>query len=115
MRAWTIKEGWKAPQAAGTIHGDFERGFIKAETCLLETSNYLSLHLLPLTSYLLLPTSYLSPRTSYLLPFASHPVPLTSYLLLLTLTRTRTRYNYEDWMTAEMDVEAVKKVPLLRL
>jgi GTP-binding protein YchF len=31
-RAWTIKKGWKAPQAAGVIHGDFERGFIKAET-----------------------------------------------------------------------------------
>ena len=31
-RAWTIKDGWTAPQAAGVIHGDFERGFIKAET-----------------------------------------------------------------------------------
>ena len=31
-RAWTIGKGWKAPQAAGVIHGDFERGFIKAET-----------------------------------------------------------------------------------
>jgi len=31
-RAWTIGRGWKAPQAAGVIHGDFERGFIKAET-----------------------------------------------------------------------------------
>jgi len=31
-RAWTIKEGWTAPQAAGVIHGDFERGFIRAET-----------------------------------------------------------------------------------
>lgn len=31
-RAWTIKRGWTAPQAAGVIHGDFERGFIKAET-----------------------------------------------------------------------------------
>jgi GTP-binding protein YchF len=30
-RAWTIKRGWKAPQAAGVIHTDFERGFIKAE------------------------------------------------------------------------------------
>ena len=30
-RAWTIHKGWKAPQAAGVIHGDFERGFIKAE------------------------------------------------------------------------------------
>lgn len=30
-RAWTIKEGTKAPQAAGKIHSDFERGFIKAE------------------------------------------------------------------------------------
>lgn len=30
VRAWTIKEGWKAPQAAGRIHTDFERGFIKA-------------------------------------------------------------------------------------
>jgi len=31
-RAWTIGRGWKAPQAAGVIHGDFERGFIRAET-----------------------------------------------------------------------------------
>ena len=31
-RAWTIKEGTSAPQAAGVIHGDFERGFIRAET-----------------------------------------------------------------------------------
>lgn len=31
-RAWTIKAGMKAPQAAGTIHTDFERGFIRAET-----------------------------------------------------------------------------------
>ena len=30
-RAWTIKIGTKAPQAAGKIHSDFERGFIKAE------------------------------------------------------------------------------------
>ena len=30
-RAWTIRRGTRAPQAAGTIHGDFERGFIKAE------------------------------------------------------------------------------------
>ena len=31
VRAWTIKRGTKAPQAAGKIHTDFERGFIKAE------------------------------------------------------------------------------------
>lgn len=31
-RAWTIKRGTKAPQAAGKIHSDFERGFIRAET-----------------------------------------------------------------------------------
>lgn len=31
VRAWTIKQGAKAPQAAGEIHTDFERGFIKAE------------------------------------------------------------------------------------
>ncbi len=30
-RAWTIHTGWTAPQAAGVIHSDFERGFIKAE------------------------------------------------------------------------------------
>lgn len=30
-RAWTVKEGTKAPQAAGKIHSDFERGFIRAE------------------------------------------------------------------------------------
>ena len=31
-RAWTFKAGYKAPQAAGVIHSDFERGFIRAET-----------------------------------------------------------------------------------
>ena len=31
VRAWMIPEGTKAPQAAGTIHNDFERGFIRAE------------------------------------------------------------------------------------
>ncbi len=36
VRAWTIERGWKAPQAAGVIHTDFERGFIKAEVIKLE-------------------------------------------------------------------------------
>ena len=31
VRAWTIRKGWKAPQAAGVIHTDFEKNFIKAE------------------------------------------------------------------------------------
>ena len=35
-RAWTIGKGWKAPQAAGVIHTDFERGFIKAEVVSFE-------------------------------------------------------------------------------
>ena len=43
-RAWTIKVGTKAPQAAGKIHSDFERGFIKAEVVnyrdLLESCSY---------------------------------------------------------------------------
>jgi len=32
VRAWTVKAGSTAPQAAGVIHSDFERGFIRAET-----------------------------------------------------------------------------------
>jgi len=36
VRAWTIHEGWKAPQAAGVIHTDFEKGFIKAEVIAYE-------------------------------------------------------------------------------
>ncbi|MFP3490067.1 DUF933 domain-containing protein, partial [Staphylococcus sp. SIMBA_130] len=32
VRAWTFRKGIKAPQAAGIIHTDFERGFIRAET-----------------------------------------------------------------------------------
>ena len=32
MRAWTIRVGDTAPKAAGVIHSDFERGFIKSET-----------------------------------------------------------------------------------
>ena len=43
-RAWTIKVGTKAPQAAGKIHSDFERGFIKAEVVnyqdLLDCGSY---------------------------------------------------------------------------
>jgi len=35
-RAWTIKQGWTAPQAAGVIHTDFQRGFIKAEIVSFE-------------------------------------------------------------------------------
>ena len=31
VRAWTIHKGWRAPQAAGVIHSDFEKGFIRAE------------------------------------------------------------------------------------
>lgn len=36
VRAWTVKAGTKAPQAAGVIHSDFERGFIRAETIKYE-------------------------------------------------------------------------------
>ena len=35
-RAWTVREGTRAPQAAGVIHGDFEKGFIRAETIAYE-------------------------------------------------------------------------------
>lgn len=41
VRAWTIHKGWFAPQAAGVIHSDFERGFIRAETVAYE--DYISL------------------------------------------------------------------------
>ena len=44
VRAWTIKKGSKAPQAAGKIHTDFEKGFIRAEVCdykdLIELGGY---------------------------------------------------------------------------
>lgn len=40
-RAWTVHKGDKAPQAAGEIHSDFERGFIRAET--ISTSDYITL------------------------------------------------------------------------
>lgn len=36
VRAWTIRQGDTAPQAAGVIHGDFERGFIRAQTISYE-------------------------------------------------------------------------------
>lgn len=35
VRAWTVEKGWKAPQAAGVIHTDFQKGFIKAEVIKL--------------------------------------------------------------------------------
>ena len=37
VRAWTLPRGWTAPQAAGVIHSDFERGFIRAEVIPYET------------------------------------------------------------------------------
>ncbi|MBU6476167.1 MAG: redox-regulated ATPase YchF [Alphaproteobacteria bacterium] len=40
-RAWTVRRGSKAPQAAGVIHTDFERGFIRAET--IDMNDYLTL------------------------------------------------------------------------
>ncbi len=40
VRAWTIHKGWKAPKAAGVIHTDFERGFIRAE--VISYSDYMS-------------------------------------------------------------------------
>ncbi|MDH5398756.1 MAG: redox-regulated ATPase YchF [Cyclobacteriaceae bacterium] len=39
VRAWTICQGWKAPAAAGVIHTDFERGFIRAE--VIKYNDYL--------------------------------------------------------------------------
>jgi ribosome-binding ATPase len=41
VRAWTIMDGWKAPAAAGVIHSDFERGFIKAE--VIKLADFLTL------------------------------------------------------------------------
>jgi GTP-binding protein YchF len=41
VRAWTIEEGWKAPKAAGVIHTDFEKGFIRAE--VIKYNDYVSL------------------------------------------------------------------------
>lgn len=41
VRAWTIVDGWKAPQAAGVIHTDFEKGFIRAE--VIKYDDYVSL------------------------------------------------------------------------
>ncbi len=41
VRAWTIRRGWKAPKAAGVIHTDFERGFIRAE--VIKFDDYITL------------------------------------------------------------------------
>lgn len=41
VRAWTFRAGWKAPQCAGVIHTDFEKGFIRAE--VIKYEDYISL------------------------------------------------------------------------
>ena len=41
VRAWTFRAGWKAPQCAGVIHTDFERGFIRAE--VIKFDDYITL------------------------------------------------------------------------
>ena len=40
VRAWTYEKGWKAPQCAGVIHTDFEKGFIRAE--VIKYEDYIS-------------------------------------------------------------------------
>ncbi len=42
VRCWTVQQGALAPQAAGVIHSDFERGFIKAEVVSFEDYKELS-------------------------------------------------------------------------
>lgn len=41
VKAWTFREGWKAPQCAGVIHTDFEKGFIRAE--VIKYDDYIEL------------------------------------------------------------------------
>jgi len=41
VKAWTFREGWKAPQCAGVIHTDFEKGFIRAE--VIKYDDYIAL------------------------------------------------------------------------
>ena len=41
VRAWTFHRGWKAPQCAGVIHTDFEKGFIRAE--VIKYNDYITL------------------------------------------------------------------------
>ncbi len=41
VKAWTYRKGWKAPQCAGVIHSDFEKGFIRAE--VIKYEDYISL------------------------------------------------------------------------
>ena len=45
VRAWTIHQGWKAPQAASVIHTDFEKGFIKAE--VIAYNDFIHINLKP--------------------------------------------------------------------
>ena len=41
VKAWTYRKGWKAPQCAGVIHTDFEKGFIRAE--VIKYDDYMEL------------------------------------------------------------------------
>ena len=41
VKAWTYRKGWKAPQCAGVIHTDFEKGFIRAE--VIKYNDYMEL------------------------------------------------------------------------
>ena len=41
VKAWTFRDGWKAPQCAGVIHTDFEKGFIRAE--VIKYEDYIAL------------------------------------------------------------------------
>ena len=89
VRAWTVQKGCKAPQAAGVIHKDFERGFIKAEVVSFEVRQSCR-ECAPLTCR---PFSWLDPaRSTVARPRASCggecPVPV-SWIIMDHAIRTR--------------------------
>uniref|UniRef100_A0A4W3IJQ8 Obg-like ATPase 1 n=1 Tax=Callorhinchus milii TaxID=7868 RepID=A0A4W3IJQ8_CALMI len=76
VRAWTIKKGTKAPQAAGKIHTDFEKGFIMAEVMKFEdfkeegSESTVKVRLLFTVSYFLQTTTYI-----YIAPLTQGSIP----------------------------------------
>lgn len=69
-RAWTILSGMTAPQAAGVIHTDFERGFIRAETVKLSTE-----HPIPVLAYYVVTKN----RIEYFKPWRHVSLPRAVY------------------------------------
>ena len=98
VRAWTIQDGWKAPQAAGVIHTDFERGFIRAE--VIGFDDYVKYK------------TEAACRTAGVLRTEFIPYPTDVFFIFLCVISTSAIYQYAARFQTRPDIRNNPPLPL---